>query len=121
MRQRLQAFFPIVLIALMVQILAPIGFAWATAANASDPLRGVEICHSRAGSQPADNEPSGKLGHSACALCCTVQPVVFEGPAPIRADLPQREARVVVWRSMAADIRAALASSSARARAPPAA
>ena len=61
MRQRLQAFLPIVLIALMVQILAPIGAAWAAALVKADPLRGVEICHS----QPV---PSQRMTSRAASL-----------------------------------------------------
>ncbi len=43
--RRLKNFLPIVLIALMVQILAPIGACWAASIAASDPLAGAVICH----------------------------------------------------------------------------
>ena len=38
MRRRLRNFIPIVLMALAVQILAPIGACWAASIAASDPL-----------------------------------------------------------------------------------
>ena len=38
MRRRFQKYLPIVLVALMVQIFAPIGACWAAAVVASDPL-----------------------------------------------------------------------------------
>ena len=41
MRRRLNNFLPIVLIALLVQIFAPIGACWAASIAASDPLAGV--------------------------------------------------------------------------------
>ena len=41
----LKKFLPIVLIALMVQIFAPIGACWAASIAASDPLAGAVICH----------------------------------------------------------------------------
>ena len=45
MRRRLRKFFPIVLIALTVQIFAPIGACWAASIAASDPLHAAIICH----------------------------------------------------------------------------
>ena len=42
--RRLKNFLPIVLIALMVQIFAPIGACWAASIAASDPLAGAAIC-----------------------------------------------------------------------------
>jgi len=43
--RRLKNFLPIVLIALAVQIFAPIGACWAATIAASDPLAGAVICH----------------------------------------------------------------------------
>ena len=43
--RRLKNFLPIVLIALMVQIFAPVGACWAASIAASDPLSGAVICH----------------------------------------------------------------------------
>ena len=46
MRRQFQKFLPIVLIALAVQILAPIAASWAAAIASFDPLQAAEICHS---------------------------------------------------------------------------
>ena len=119
MRQRLQAFLPIMLIALMVQILAPIGVAWASAIAASDPLRGLEICHSQPGSQPAGDESRTKPG-DFCALCCAA-PAALGGPELSAVDVPQREAFGVVWRANTPDALVKRVFSNAQARAPPAA
>jgi len=45
MRRRLRNFLPIVLMALAVQIFAPIGACWAASIAASDPLHAAAICH----------------------------------------------------------------------------
>jgi len=121
MRQRLQAFLPIMLIALMVQILAPIGVAWASAVAASDPLRGLEICHSQPGSEPADDESRGKPGRDSCALCCVAQPAALGGPELSAIDVPQREASGVAWHANTPDADVKRVVSNAQARAPPAA
>ena len=119
MRQRLQAFLPIVLIALMVQILAPIGAAWAAALVKADPLRGVEICHSQSGSKPADDESRGKPGAASCALCCTAQPATLDGPDLSALDVPRRDAFDVIWRTTASDVAPTQSFTNAQARAPP--
>ena len=49
MRKRLKNFLPIVLIALLVQIFAPIGACWAASIAASDPLAGAVICGTSTG------------------------------------------------------------------------
>ena len=43
MRRRYHKYLPIVLIALMVQIFAPIGACWAAAVAVSDPLAAASI------------------------------------------------------------------------------
>ena len=50
MRRRLEKFLPIVLIAVLAQIFAPIGATWAASLAASDPLHGAVICHGNAAS-----------------------------------------------------------------------
>ncbi|CAL77913.1 conserved hypothetical protein; putative signal peptide [Bradyrhizobium sp. ORS 278] len=120
MRQQLQAFIPIVLIALMVQILAPIGIARAAAAAAADPFRSLEICHSQSGSEPSDDDSRAKLDQGVCALCCLAQPMALDGPELTADAVPRRDARDLVWRAYISDVRGNRASSNAQARAPPA-
>jgi hypothetical protein len=119
MRRRLEKFLPIVLIALAVQILAPIGACWAAAVAASDPLSAAEICHTDLGQGPGDQ--SGQHPHDgACALCCATQASsAFDSPQTVAAPAPLRVAAVVVWRAQAPDLRPIRAGSNARARAPP--
>ncbi|MGJ4902815.1 DUF2946 family protein [Bradyrhizobium sp. HKCCYLRH2060] len=121
MRQRLQAFLPIMLIALMVQILAPIGVAWAAASAAADPLYGLEICHGQLGSQPIDDGSPASPALHGCSLCCLAQPVTLDGPELSTIAVPQRDSGEVVWRAGDRADGITKAFSNAQARAPPAA
>jgi len=118
MRQRLQAFLPIVLIALMVQILAPIGAAWAAAAAASDPLAGVEICHSQPDSS-SPGDPHGARDHEACALCCAAAPPTLDTPGVTTVAAPLRGETAVVWSARIARSSIVRWVSNTQARAPP--
>jgi hypothetical protein len=70
MRRRLKTFLPIVLIALLVQIFAPISASWATSAALSDPFGGsAAICAASADSGTGHPDQSGQ--HADCyVLCC---------------------------------------------------
>ncbi len=120
MRRRLKKFLPIVLIALIVQIFAPIGATWAASIAASDPLAAAAICHGNAPGQPSDQTG----GHRAHDGCCSVCSVLHTG-APV--DAPQTAAAIavdrqperVVWLAFMAERFASRAGSHAQARAPP--
>src|SRR3979490_3020041 len=86
MRRRLKNFLPIVLVALIVQIFAPIGATWAASIAASDPLAAAVICHGTAASPPSQTDP---IGHRAHEGCCSVCSVLHTG-APV--DVPQTAA-----------------------------
>ncbi|MGC2082110.1 MAG: DUF2946 domain-containing protein [Bradyrhizobium sp.] len=120
MRQRLRGLFPILLIALMVQMFAPIGAAWTAAIAASDPLRGLEICHSESGSAPADDDHGGRHVHEVCVLCCAAQAgTALDAPQPAIFAVPILEARRVIWHAGAFVLTASRIGSNAKARAPP--
>jgi hypothetical protein len=119
--RRLKNFLPIVLIALAVQIFAPIGACWAASIAASDPLGGAVICHGNA----AGAAPSDQTGpHRAHDGCCSVCSVLHTG-APV--ETPQtaliftfdREPERVVWHKFPNDLADAGAGSPPQARAPP--
>jgi hypothetical protein len=121
MRRRLGKFVPIVLIAVLVQIFAPIGATWAASIAASDPLHGAVICHGNAGPTPSQTDQSGQ--HRAHDGCCSVCNVVHSG-APVDAPqaavtTPWRHAERVVWLDTAPDLFSSRAGSNAQARAPP--
>jgi hypothetical protein len=121
MRRRLGKFVPIVLIAVLVQIFAPIGATWAASIAASDPLHAAVICHGNAGSTSGQTDQSGQ--NRAHNGCCSVCSVVHTG-APV--DTPQaafttpwRHAERVAWLEPAPDLFSSRARSHAQARAPP--
>src|ERR1700712_3515984 len=121
MRARLNKFLPIVLLALVVQIFAPIGACWAASIAASDPLAAAVICH---GNGASPNGQSDQTGHRAHNGCCSVCSVLQTG-APV--DVPQIAAAIsfeslatsVVWTELTPAEFASRAGSHAQARAPP--
>ncbi len=118
MRARLQKFLPIVLLALVMQVLAPIAACWAAGQAVADPLAGV-ICHSEPGS-PNDQNGSPTAHAGACALCCLAQAnASFDSPPRATLSIPFRHAERVVWHDADASSVAAHKGSSAQARGPP--
>lgn len=122
MRRRLEKFLPIVLIAALVQIFAPIGATWAVTVAAADPLHAVPICHGSAASVADQPGSSGQPG--AHDGCCSVCSVVHSG-APVDAPTavsttPFRPANSVVWLATTPDLSGSRPGSHAQARAPPA-
>jgi len=117
----LKNFLPIVLVALMVQIFAPIGACWAASIAASDPLAGAVICH---GNAPPGAGQTDQTSHRAHDGCCSVCSVLQTG-APV--DVPQAVASIavdrdpahVVWTEFTPERFASRAGSHAQARAPP--
>lgn len=115
-------FLPIVLIALAVQILAPIAGSWAAAIAASNPLQSAEICHTASGATSGQSDQSGgePVQDGACVTCCVLQ-------ATASMDAPQHTAFTVlcphtsraVWTTAALDLSPPRAGSNTQARAPP--
>jgi hypothetical protein len=123
MRTRLKNFLPIVLIALAVQIVAPIAACWAASIAASDPLNAAVICHGKGGAAAtSQDDQSGAQGaqRGCCALCG-----VLHNGAPV--DPPQaavlftfeRQVTLVVWHELTLDPAASRAGTPEQARAPP--
>jgi Protein of unknown function (DUF2946) len=123
MRLRLQKFLPIVLIALTVQILAPIGASWAAAMVAADPIGAAEICHSLpAVPDPAqDDQNADHRAHAgACPICCVAQASAsLDTPQAAVMAMPYRAAARVVWHDQFSDLARSPIGSNAQARAPP--
>ncbi|MBR0715766.1 DUF2946 family protein [Bradyrhizobium liaoningense] len=118
MRARLQKFLPIVLIALAMQVLAPIAACWAAGAAVADPLQNAVICHTSdsSGSGPAD-QTGAHAG--ACAMCCVAQASAsLDSPQPTFFG-PVRHAVRVAWHDVTGSIVTSHGGSNAQARAPP--
>ncbi len=121
MRRRFQKFLPIILIALVVQILAPIGATFAAAIAANDPLSAAPICHGGGdGGQPTHGDPNGRAHDGVCSVCCAAQAgASLDTPKAATSAVPLRVASRVIWRDEAPDLLPARAGSHAQARAPP--
>jgi len=121
MRARLKTFLPIVLLALVVQIFAPIGACWAASIAASDPLAAAVICHGNAAAPNGQSDQTNHRAHDGCCSACSV----LQTGAPV--DVPQTAAAVsvepqvqrVVWTEFTPAEFASRAGSHAQARAPP--
>jgi len=123
MRRRLRNFLPVVLIALAVQILAPIGACWAASIAASNPLRTAAICHAGAAIDQSNNQPDQTGQPRAHDGCCSVCSVAHAG-APVEtprtavAALYEQPERVV-WLDLTPDLLGFRTGSHTQARAPP--
>jgi hypothetical protein len=120
MRRRLRKFLPIVLMALAVQIFAPIAACWAASIAASDPLQAAFICHDEAGSQPSQTDPGQPRARDGCCSVCSMA----HSAAPLHAPqtaiaAPYGLSHRVVWRDAAPDLIGSRTGSHAQARAPP--
>jgi DUF2946 family protein len=126
MRRRLQKFLPIVLVALVVQILAPIAACWAAGIAATDPsgsaLGSAFICHDNAASHPAQSDQGAdrRGPNGACSICCIAQAATaIDTPQQEAVTAPYRQPALVIWRDQAPDLPRARGGFSAQARAPP--
>jgi hypothetical protein len=121
MRRRLRKFLPIVLIALTVQIFAPIAACWAASIAASDPLGAALICSGGGGSAAGHTGQTGdqRAHDGACSICCVAQVGASTDTPQIAVLAPYREPARVVWLEHAPDRFGSRTGSHAQARAPP--
>lgn len=122
MRRRLRNFLPIVLMALAVQILAPIGACWAASIAASDPLHAAPICSGGAAS--TSDQTGGQTGQhrahdGACAMCCVAHAGASLDTPEMTFAAPIRQPGRVVWLDTAPDRFGSRTGWHAQARAPP--
>jgi hypothetical protein len=110
------------MIALMVQILAPIGASWAVASAVSDPLAAAEICLSHPSSDVSGDEGGQQQTHDAgCLICCAFNTgaAAFSTPEPAAWTAPYRLVSSIAWRDHAPQLADSRIGSNAKARAPP--
>ncbi len=126
MRRKLRVYLPVFLMALMVQILAPIGASWAAAFRLSDPFAAfadAAICHND-GSDAGDTaDQPGQTGHhihEACALCCLAHAgASMDAPSSAAFAAPYRLLLRMVWYHAEPRLRDTRGSGHTQARAPP--
>ncbi len=121
MRRRLWKFLPIVLMALTVQVLAPIGACWAASIAASDPLHAAPICSGGAASATDQTGQTGehRAHNGACAMCCIAHAAASLAVPEASFATPLRQFARVAWRDAAPDPLGFRAGWHAQARAPP--
>ena len=122
MRRRLEAYIPIVLLAVLVQLMAPIA-AFRVVANAvSDPLYMATICSGMTTSADASQSAPAPTQHGAncCAFCNAGSAVaVAIDPPPAAFITLHRQYQLVAWLEPTEHFPAVRAGSNAQARAPP--
>ena len=121
MRSRLQKFLPLVLLALAMQVLAPIAACLAAGQAVADPLSAAVICHSASEQGGLNDQTGTPTAHgAACALCCLAQAnASLDSPPHVALAIPFRHAERVVWRTADAPAFSVHKGSNAQARAPP--
>ena len=121
MRWQLRKFLPIMLIAMTVQIFAPIAACWAASIAVSDPLQAAAICHDNAGSTSGQTDQSGQpRAHDGCCSICSVAHAGAPAATPqLAVAVPYAQPVAVVWLELAPDLLGSRTGSQARARAPP--
>jgi DUF2946 family protein len=124
MRRRLRKFLPIVLLALAVQIIAPIAACWAAGIAAADPLHAAVICHDNAAAsgQTDQTDQTGQPGaHDGCCSVCSVAQAsaLLDTPQTSAATAPYILSSRVVWPDRVPDPFGSRTGSHAQARAPP--
>jgi hypothetical protein len=121
MRRRLRKFLPIVMMALLVQILAPIAACWAAGIAISDPLAAAFICHDNSARTNGGGDQTG--GHQAhdgsCSLCCAAHAAASADTPRTTVAAPYRSALRVLWHDAAVTLPGSRAGFHAQARAPP--
>ena len=121
MRRRLESFVPIVLFAVLVQLMAPIGAFCAVARAASDPLAMPMICSemTTADGQTMPSQAPHNHGN-CCAFCAAAHgtSAIIEPPPPVFVNL-QRQYQRVVWLKAIETVPTVRTGSTTQARAPP--
>lgn len=123
MRRRLELFIPIVLLAVLVQLIAPIAAFRVVAYATSDPLYLASICTETASSSASQQTAPTKTQHDhgeCCAFCGAghAASVALASPPLIFVTL-QRQYQQISWLEAAEPMPTIRVGSNAQARAPP--
>jgi hypothetical protein len=122
MRRRLEAFIPIVLLSILVQLIAPIAAFRVVAYAVSDPLYMASICTGMTSSPDAQTAPAKtQHDHGDCCVFCAAGhggSVAVDPPSLVFVNL-QRLYKRVSWLEAADPMPTVRVGSNAQARAPP--
>ncbi len=128
MRRRLEALIPMILLAITVQLFAPIAAFRAVANAVSDPLYMATICSGAASMQGASMQDASSTAPATTqqhgAKCCAYCGIGHGGtlavdPPPLVFVTLQRQFQLVSWLEAADPVPPLRAGSNAQARAPP--
>jgi Protein of unknown function (DUF2946) len=122
MRRRLEAFIPIVVLAVLVQLMAPIAAFRVVAYATSDPLYLASICSGMTSASDDQTDPA-QTSHQhgdCCAFCVGSHggAVAVEPPPLIFVSL-QRQYQQISWLEAAGAMPVFRVGSNSQARAPP--
>jgi hypothetical protein len=122
MRRRLEAFIPIVMLAVLVQLMAPIAAFRVVAYATTDPLYLASLCSGMTSASETPSDPaSTQHQHGDCCAFCVGShggAVAADPPLPIFVSL-QRSYQQISWLEAAEAMPVFRAGSNAQARAPP--
>ena len=122
MRRRLEIFIPIVLLAVLVQLLAPIAAFRVVAYATTDPLYMASMCTDMVSSSNTQTAPARtQHPHGDCCAFCGAGhggAVAVDPPPLVFVDL-QRQYQRLSWLEAADPMPAVRVGSNAQARAPP--
>ena len=122
MRRRLELFIPIVLLAVLVQLMAPIAAFRVVAYATTDPLYMASICTDMASSSDSQTAPAQtQRSHGRCCAFCGAG---FGGtfavdPPPLVFVSLHRQYQLISWLEAVDLLPAVRVGSNAQARAPP--
>jgi Protein of unknown function (DUF2946) len=122
MRRRLEAFVPIVLLSILVQLFAPIAAFRVVAYAVSDPLYMASICSGMESAADAQTAPAkSQHDHGDCCVLCAAGhgSAAAVAPPPLVFVSLQRQFQLVSWLENADPMPAVRVGSNAQARAPP--
>jgi hypothetical protein len=120
MRRRLERFLPIVMLAMLVQIFAPVAACLAFSNAAADPLAGAICSHVADASASQDGQTDPQQGQAnCCALCGTAHSATPTADPQGSVVAVERDVNAVVWRDIAFVLPPSAADSNAQARGPP--
>jgi hypothetical protein len=122
MRRRLEAFIPIVVLAVLVQLMAPIAAFRVVAYATTDPLYLASLCSgmTSASETPSDPARTQHQHGDCCAFCVGSHggAVAVDPPPPIFVSL-QRSFQQISWLEAAEAMPVFRVGSNSQARAPP--
>jgi hypothetical protein len=122
MLRRLEVFIPIVMLAILVQLIAPIAAFRVVAYATTDPLYMASICSGMASASDTEKDPAKTQHHhgDCCAFCVGNHggAIAVDPPAPIFVNL-QRQYQQISWLEATEAMPAIRVGSNTQARAPP--